>query len=99
MKKLFLSLMLLIGITACSTHYEPLLPKISITIDPEKVDFAELDRKKKVQDCNWGFLEASTAHRIKDLMKKNRLSKIYWVEYEEASILLWKEHCITLYAD
>ncbi|MGN0929633.1 MAG: membrane lipoprotein lipid attachment site-containing protein [Alphaproteobacteria bacterium] len=100
MKKIFLLITLLFIVTACSSlSYEPIATHITININPDKTDFAALDSKTKVQDCNWGFLDVSVNHRIKDLMRNNNLSKIYWVEYEEGQILFWKKHCIVLYAD
>lgn len=96
MKQLLLSVALLLTITACSNIYSP---SATINIDSSKVNFSELNTKKKIKDCNWGFLGVMSNHDITTLMNKNNVSKMYWVDYELGNILLWSKHCVIIYAD
>ncbi len=97
MKKLFLSLVLLVTITACASTVHA--PKAFIEIDSSKVNFNELEKKTKIRDCNWGFLHVQDSHDIKTLMHKNNVSKISWIDYEFGNVLLFAKHCVIIYAD
>ncbi|MFV0625748.1 MAG: TRL domain-containing protein [Alphaproteobacteria bacterium] len=95
MKKIFLSLAILLGTSACSYDRTPLMN----TSDLSRVDFSKISEMKKGEDCSTTvlFFGPYGDRSIVNATKKARISKVEVVDYTANSYIFSSQSCVVVY--